>query len=144
MKNVITLLLFAIFLISCGKEDPKSDSRDCTEVEYEMSFDVQLEDEVCFPDGNSFIVEDIIYGFCPCDVVCIWAGELEIKLKTTSTDETTKVITIGSTTLIHNRNIFNDYEISEFTYSSIDGHNPECIEDFDPEKVKLDFTISKI
>ena len=144
MKNIITLLLFAIFLISCGKEDTNSVIEDCRDVEYDISFDLGLHDEVCFPDGNVLINTNIEHFLCPCQEDC--DSELGLLVSFTTTTEISTIEKQFYTSMINNnRSVFNDHEITSFsyTYGSEGGNVPCDKEEFEPEKVVLTFTISK-
>lgn len=145
MKNLITLLLFVSLFISCEKEELKSDSRDCREVEYEISFDMKLEDEVCFPDGNSIILSNIEHQICPPYAYCKWAGDLFVTLNTA-----TKASAVDKqffpVAIKNNPGIFDNHEITSitYTYDSANGEVPPNKEDFDPKKTVLTITINKI
>ena len=112
MKNIITLLLITAFIISCGKKDIKSDSRDCQEVEYDINFDLELGDEVCFPDGNSFIVKTITDEFCCCLCLCFWEGELKILIETTNQNGEKELLSFGSSTYTTTNHLFDDFKVS--------------------------------
>lgn len=144
MTNKIPLLMFAIFLISCSKEDQSSNSRDCQEVEYDISFDLQLNDKVCFPDGNSITLTNINHLICPCNMDCKWNGDIYTSLTATTNSESEdlKFYVIPAPT---NRKIFDTHEIASvsYTYKSKNGKFPLCDESFDPLKTTLTFTISK-
>ena len=71
-----TVLVFALSLSfflfnACGKA-----VEECVDVEYTKSFTIEKEGKYCLPDGNYFEVEELENGFCPCNVICIWEGEM--------------------------------------------------------------------
>ncbi len=144
MKKLTTLLLLSIFLISCGKEDLNFNSRDCRKVDYDISFDLELNDKVCFPDGNSITLTNIEHLVCPCNIDCKWEGDIFTTL-TTTTNTITEDLQFYAIPTPVNRKVFNNHEITSvsYTYNSISGELPLCDESFDPLKTKLTFTISK-
>ena len=83
MKNIIPLLI-VLCLAACSKEEVDDNKIVCQEVEYDTNIDLQVADEICFPDGNSLILTSVEHQFCPCDAICIWGGDLYITLSSTS------------------------------------------------------------
>ena len=145
MKKIISFLFLALILVSCGKEDKSSDNRDCREVDYDMKFDLQLTDEVCFPDGNSLTVVGIEHGFCPCQAPCGGQGDLYIVTSISSSNGIEeKNYYVGR--LDDDPSIFDDHEITSlsYIYGTEDEEVPHCVEDFDPEKVTFTLSISPI
>lgn len=145
MKNLSILLVFGLSLIfiSCTKEDIVDDSRNCTEVAYDETFEIQLTDEICFPDGNTLTLTDVQHQFCPCEVVCVTAGDLFISL-TTATGTDTQVKEIYPETLDSDRDIFENHTITSLTYIYGDQNEdiPRCAEDFEASKITLMLSIS--
>jgi len=59
-----------------------TDLSDCTAVNYNLPFTAQKNMLYCFPDGQSFFIEDITNQFCPyCVADCIVHGELMLDLQ---------------------------------------------------------------
>lgn len=129
-------------IFSCGKEEDLSEFRDCQDVEYDKEIEITLSDKICFPDGNSFTFERIEHQFCPCDAVCIWAGDLYIKLLTTTENNSEDKFIYPS--LMTDNKIFTNHEIASlvYTYGTENEDVPLCAEDFVPEKITLILTVS--
>ena len=145
MKNATTLLLFSILLLSCSKEVTNSDSRDCQAGEYDVSFDLKLDNEVCFPDGSSILLSSIEHHLCPPDAYCKWAADIYVTLSTTTMDGTEDK-QFYPVAIHRNPSIFDNHQITSFSYSydSDGGEVPPNKEDFDPKRTQLTITISKI
>lgn len=146
MKNLI-LFSFLLMLVSCGDEEIiEINSTPCTEIEYKVEFDLSLNEEICFPDGNSLILTDVKHQLCPCDVVCETEGDLLVVLKTVTisdnyTYESNKEF--NTREVFNDSEIFTDYEITAFSYTyNNDEEVPACAADFEPEKMNLKFVIS--
>jgi len=73
----ILLLGFGLLVASCSKKD------DCIEVQYDTSFKVESGESYCFPDDMSITIESLDNEFCPCDVVCVWEGQMEVEMMIT-------------------------------------------------------------
>jgi hypothetical protein len=144
MKNLI-LFSFLLLVISCGDDAVENNSVSCTEVEYKIEFDLSLNEEICFPDGNSIILKDVKHQLCPCDAVCDDEGDLLIVLETNSILDVDKK-EFFTRAVFTDAGIFSNHEIIEFsfTYGSEDEEVPACAADFEPEKMKLTFVISEI
>ena len=148
MLKQIILFSFLVFLVSCGSEEDEIENTPiaCTEVEYKLGFNISLNEEVCFPDGNSLTLIDVKHHLCPCGAVCAWEGDLLIMLSTTYAEDIIDKKDFYSRSVFDDSSIFNDYEITffSFTYNNGGEEVPECAEDFDPEKMMLTFIISEI
>lgn len=145
MKNIFYILSILIVFSCTKKEILESDSRNCQEAAYDSEFEVQLSDEVCFPDGNTLIINRIEHQFCPCEVVCVWEGDLFLSFTNTA-DNVTKEKEFYPSRLNIDRSIFDNHEISSlsYRYASEDGTVPACMEDFEAEKITLTLTISQL
>jgi hypothetical protein len=131
-------------MISCGDEENEK-SISCTDVEYKIEFDLALNEEVCFPDGNSITLTDVKHELCPCDVVCDDAGDLLIVLETKSDLDIIDKKEFYTRTVSDNNNIFSNHEITSFsyTYDNQGVEVPACAADFEPEKMKLTLVITE-
>jgi len=91
-----TLLLIPFFvlssIISCTKQD-----FECIYVDYNTSFVIEKEHKYCFPNGNSFIVTELKNGFCPCNSICFWEGEMTLEY-ITQINNTEVEKSVGSST----------------------------------------------
>ena len=92
MKNFLLFMLacLAFLFVSCSDSDDVSEddvseeaSSMCNDVTYDDPFDVELDGVYCFPDGTQLTVLEIKNDFCPCNVVCIWQGEMVINMEWT-------------------------------------------------------------
>jgi len=144
MKITFPLLIFAILMISCGKENQESDHSACQKVEYDINFDLRFGDEVCFPNGNSFIVKAITDEFCCCNCLCFWAGELKVLIETTNQNGEKELLSFGSSTFNTTNHIFNNFKVSHIDYRYKNEANalPLCEGTYDPNEVTLTFKIS--
>ncbi|MEE9439763.1 MAG: hypothetical protein V3V14_12230 [Saprospiraceae bacterium] len=138
----LSLVLIVMIIISCGKSDIRVT---CEEVDYDTAFVVELDDEVCFPDGSTLIIKNFIYMFCGCDEICVWEGELGISVKTIDSEMEENTFSFGVRTFLPTQNgkIFDDYYISSITYT-YDGeiNNIPCEDEFDPKKITMTMIIS--
>ena len=134
----LACLLFSLLLISCSKSNEDSDTKECTPVEYNTTFSMVLDDEVCFPDGSGFIVKTITDEFCPCDAVCFWEGELRVMIETIETDGEKDLISFGSSSYTTNPSILSNSRIETFTFTYNEtGKLPDCELEYDASKVIL-------
>jgi len=145
MKYIIPVLAL-LCLAACSKQVLEDEKIVCQEVEYDANIDIQIDDEICFPDGNTLTLSSVDHQFCPCGAVCIWAGDLYITMSTSSDLGDMKEKIFFPSSLDFDRSIFDNYEISSFsyTYDSNDGEVPACAEDYEPEKITLTISISKL
>ena len=134
MRYLYTLLM-ALILLSCSENEAE---KGCREVEYDKVFEMKVSDEVCFPDGNTILLEKIEHQLCPCDVVCVWEGDLFITFSTT-VDGETKEKSFFPTRFEIEPEIFQNHHIisSSYSYSGNNGEVPPCAEDFE------DFSVIK-
>lgn len=148
MKNLI-LLSFLFIVVSCNKdiEETANSPLSCTEAEYKLEFNLVLDNEVCFPDGNSLILSDVQHQLCPCEVLCDSEGDIFFALETFDDIQDYIIIETKeflSRDVFKDSVIFSDYEITDFSFSygTEDEEVPACAADFDPEKIKATFVIS--
>lgn len=79
----ISCSLYILLLTSaCTKEEVAT----CTEVDYETAFIVESDKIYCFDDGSQIQIDSIGNALCPCDVDCIWGGEILIYLQAQEPD----------------------------------------------------------
>jgi len=145
VKNFNALIFLAIILYSCGKEDTTTNTRDCINVEYNLGFQIQLGEEVCFPDGNTLTFSNIEHQFCPCMVLCDWEGGLFITFSTLLNNNSGEKKFFHSK-IENDRSVFENHIIDSFsfTYGTKIEELPACPEDFEPEKITLTISISPI
>lgn len=138
------ILLFSLILASCTKEDISAEIV-CDTVQYGQAFSVEVGDEVCFPDGYGFTVEVFEDQFCPCDAVCISAGELSILVETVNPLDEKSLVRFGSVSYLHFDTIFENAIISNLSYIYKNNQPlPDCDNDYDQEEVVLTITIDKM
>jgi|GEM_PF-3955679 len=77
MKTFKTLTIIGLitFLSACGKE-----SSTCTEIQEGISFEFSQGDVLCLNDEFEITITEVIDERCPCDAICIWAGEFKFTL----------------------------------------------------------------
>jgi len=140
----IFIILSIFLLAACGDDVKRSNS--CQDVEFDISFSIQVGESACLPDGRSLRLLEARDEFCPCGAVCIWEGQLVIKLETEDTDETEKIEEIGSTKNIPHGNIFEDVTVSDFTYlyNGANDSLPLCEGTYDQEEITIILTLSEI
>ena len=138
---LFTIASFLIF--SCQKESNSKVQVDCIEVEFNSSFTVSLEGEICLPDGSSFIIKNIKDEFCPCDDICKWEGELKVIVETTDLAGEKSTFGFGSATYQLRPFILENSYIESFSYDYELGSLPDCINEYDPQKIILELTISQ-
>jgi hypothetical protein len=137
----LTLIAATLLFISCAKTDDDVEKKDCIEIEFNSSFSIVLDDEVCFPDGSGFIVKTISDEFCPCDAVCIWEGELRVLVETVDANGEKDLFTFGSSSFDSKPEIFTHAEIGAFSFEYESGGLPDCENDFDASKVTLNMMV---
>ncbi|TXF90158.1 hypothetical protein FUA23_07945 [Neolewinella aurantiaca] len=71
MKFLTYLIFSLLFLCSACKTDVMEINSTCAE-------GVHLNDLVPLPDGTALRVIEVNDNYCPCGVICIWAGNLEV------------------------------------------------------------------
>lgn len=136
----LTLIFVSLLILSCSKADDEGKTA-CTEVQYNTSFSLVLNDEVCFPDGSGFIVKTITDEFCPCDAVCIWGGELKVMVETIEANGEKDLFSFGSSGYAENPEILSNAKIQTFTFDYETGELPDCTNEYDPSKVTLSMTV---
>lgn len=141
MKKLLFYFILVALFTSCVKEE--SVHRNCISAEYNKVFEFKLSEEVCFPDGNTIVLENIEHQLCPCEMVCAWEGDLYITLTGYIGSESKEKQFYPSRYEI-NAEILESHEITSASYRY--GENgdevPPCAEDFEPEKVTLVMSIS--
>jgi len=58
-------------------------SGDCTEVEYDTAFTIVADETYCFPDGAELLINGFNNEFCPCNVDCVWEGQMTLDVEWT-------------------------------------------------------------
>lgn len=146
MKAVITILTFTLLLTSCG-EDPVIQSAPlCQEIDFDTSFEMQVGDSACLPDGSSFKVLEVRDEFCPCFALCVWEGQLVMKIETKKIDGETENLEIGSTQNIPFGNIFDNIKVDHFSYiyNGSDDTLPLCTGTYDQDEIIVKLSLSEI
>ena len=125
--------------LSCSESE-----KACLEVKYGETFQMEISDEVCFPDENVLKLDLVEHEFCPCGVVCIWEGDLLVTLTETS-DGNSKVKSFYPTRIEIEPEIFNNHRITSvsYTYDDMGANVPPCAEDFDQNKLTIELTIEE-
>ena len=73
--KAFTIIALLTLFISCSKE-----SSTCIDIEDGVSFEFKQGDVFCLNDTLEITITQVIDERCPCDVVCIWAGEFLFNL----------------------------------------------------------------
>ena len=133
----LTLIFASLLILSCNKADDNTEKKDCTEVEFNTSFSVVLDEEVCFPDGSGFIIKTITDEFCPCFANCVWEGELRVLVETIATNGDKDLFTFGSSSYDSKPELLPHAKIESFTFEYETGELPDCENDFDATKINL-------
>ena len=135
-----------IFLLAaCSKSDNMDTStRSCVDIEYNVAFNLKVGDSACLPDGRSINLIEARDEFCPCLALCIWEGQLSIKLETKDLNNETTEIEVGSTKNIPHGDAFEDVYISDFTYlyNGLDDSLPLCDGTFNQGEITIALTLS--
>lgn len=146
MKAILFSII--IFLISsCSKsENLGTSTLSCIDIEYNVAFNLKVGDSACLPDGRLIRLLEAKDEFCPCLAVCIWEGQLSIKLETKDLNNEITEQEIGSTKNIPHGNAFEDVFISDFTYlyNGLDDSLPLCQGIYDQEEIFIVLTLSEI
>lgn len=88
MNYIKLLSLFLICaLVSCSDGD--GDAKNCTDVAYSTEFTIEPGSSYCFSDGVELSITSLNNEFCPCNVECIWEGQMTIDMVWTLTDGST-------------------------------------------------------
>jgi len=137
--TVLTLTLFT----SCSEQIIDNGGiTACKEVDYGDVFEMELNEAVCFPDGNEMILKVVEDQFCPCEAVCIWQGELVIILEATESNGEKKLISLGSESLELSDPLFANTSTQSYLYRyENDEELPLCDGDFEPSKVTISLSI---
>ena len=69
-NKILLLALIALFIVSCNQDEG------CIEAEYDEYIILEEGNDYCLPNGDSFTVSKLENAFCPCDVICVWEGEM--------------------------------------------------------------------
>lgn len=138
------LLIISLLILSCNKSEEETEIKDCIEVEYNTTFSAILNDEVCFPDGSGFTVKTITDEFCPCEVVCVWEGELEVMVETTDINGDKELFTFGSSSFDLMPQILPNARIETFNFEYEGGELPDCQNEYDVSKVTLNLKIIEL
>jgi len=79
MKNlsVLTIILMTFVLFSCSK----SENEICIEVNYDEKFSIEEGKEYCFPDESVLKIVAFRNEFCPCNVICVWEGQMVVEME---------------------------------------------------------------
>jgi len=85
MKYLTTTLFLLVLFSSCKDEDS------CTSVDYEVAFLLEAGQNYCFPDDTQLEVKTLNNEYCPCDVQCIWGGQMTVDMVWTHPDGTETV-----------------------------------------------------
>lgn len=143
MKAILYILALTL-LASCG-EDPIIQSSLCEQIQFDTQFEMQVGDSACLPDGRSFTVTEVRDEFCPCLAICIWEGQLTMKLEIKETDGTVSELEVGSTKNIPHGDLFEDVTISDFTYlyNGSDDSLPLCTGTYDQEQITVRLNLSE-
>lgn len=148
INTMKTILLFlAITLcVSCGEDPIIQSSPLCQQIEFDNTFEIKVGETACLPNGRSFKIEEVRDEFCPCLAICIWEGQLVMKISTIDLDGEEAEIEIGSTKNIPHGNIFEDVSVFDFTYlyNDIDDSLPLCTGTYDQEEITLKLNLKEI
>ena len=145
MKSILSisfLLSISLLFFSCDKNIDLRKS--CQDIQFYTTFEMKVGESACLPDGRSILLLEARDEFCPCLALCIWEGQLIIKLQTKDLFESETEIEVGSTKNIPHGDIFEDVSISDFTYlyNDSDSSLPLCQGTFDEANITIVLTLS--
>ncbi len=95
MKNLKILIVVLSSIISIGSCSKEGDLIQDFEVKIEEAFDIKLNEKAIIPKSNlSLKVIDVLEDSrCAADVVCVWEGQVKLKIEITDNHiKTTKEI----------------------------------------------------
>ena len=143
MKTIIAILSI-ILLFACDKDVEKTSS--CQDIQFDTSFEMKVGESACLPDGRTIRLLEAKDEFCPCLAVCIWEGQLTIKLEAEDLNDQKTEIVVGSTKNIPHGDAFEDVNILDFTYlyNADDDSLPLCEGTFDEQDITIVLTLSQI
>ena len=98
---ISVILLFVILAVSCERVDTGSEITVRLETKYRVSWDL------------SFTIDSINEYRCPSDLVCIWAGDVDIWFRFGIGENSTEVINLN------NRDT-NPFRINGYTFEILD------------------------
>lgn len=79
-------MLFTVFItlcfLSCTKEE-NPETVACSQEKYDTAFSVEAGETYCFDDDTELKVVELKNEFCPCNVVCVSAGSMTLKMEWT-------------------------------------------------------------
>lgn len=82
MLKYLFLIPFTIsILASCG--DPEEEILTCRDVAYDVAFVIEAGNSYCFPDEVILEVTALNNAFCPCNLVCVWEGQMTVDMEWT-------------------------------------------------------------
>lgn len=143
MKTIIAILSI-ILLFACDKDVEKTSS--CQDIQFDTSFEMKVGESACLPDGRTIRLLEVKDEFCPCLAVCIWEGQLTIKLEAEDLNDQKTEIVVSSTKNIPHGDAFEDVSILDFTYlyNASDDSLPLCEGTFDEQDITIVLTLSQI
>lgn len=87
-KYIFSCIFLSVICIACSDSDePETKSEACIDVEYNETFAVEVDGQYCFPDGTELKVNAFRNDFCPCNVICVWQGQMVIEMEWTDGTE---------------------------------------------------------
>lgn len=145
MKALLPILAIT-FLISCGEDPIIESSSFCQQIQFDNQFEMQVGQTACLPDGRSFTLLEVRDEFCPCLALCIWEGQLVMKMEVDNLNGNNEEVEFGSTKNIPHGNLFEDVKVMDFTYL-YNGENdslPLCNGVYDEEEITVKINLSEI
>ena len=73
-------LTLALIFTACSDDSDGQDGN-CKEVEYNDQFEIKPDFCYLFDDGVELRISALNNEFCPCDVICVWEGQLKIDME---------------------------------------------------------------
>ena len=152
MKIILTILSITL-LFACDKDVEKlNNSQDlemiisCQDILFDITFEMKVGESACLPDGRTIKLLEAKDEFCPCLAVCVWEGQLTIRLEMEDLNNQTTELLAGSTKNIPHGDIFEDVSIADFTYlyNDVDDSLPLCEGTFDEQDITIILTLSQI
>jgi len=107
--NFLLVVIAVATLASCSKN-----RNECVQIEYNQVFTASEGETYCLPDGNEIVVEELINAFCPCDMMCLWGGEVMARMDLTIEDELIQYLYHGDHIVSVNEALPSDMEFHHF------------------------------
>lgn len=142
MKHIWLILILvstSILIFSCNKHEDQS-KLSCIDVEYDLFFTIEDGKTYCFPDNNTISISSLANEYCPCNVVCVWEGQMMMNYEV----EIDNVISTGALGSGGPKEFTLIKEVLQVVFENIEFVEPCSDSNPSPIILKADIKISKI